>query len=641
MFLSKYKRDKTIIKILPLIISFNLLFTGVALASSKKTVSTLDVGEFADSTVLMQLEAYGIPGAVVSIVKDGEVILSRGYGYSGGENKKLSDEDTLYRIGSITKLFTWTAVMQLAEQGRLDLKEDINKYLKSFKIPERYRMHITLEHLMTHTAGFEDRLSNLFAGDRDKLVPFGDFLSKNIPERIYAPGEIIAYSNYGAALAGYIVEEVSGMKYEDYIVQNILGPLGMDRTNFEQSAIEASDDNIARGHIYENGSLKAYNDPPVHLIPAGAMSSTARDMAKFMIAHLQNGKYKDARILNESTAKEMHMQHYASDPRIAGICYGFIEWNRNNKRIIWHSGGSALFKSLMMLIPEENVGVFISYNSPDSDNARSEFRQAFLDRYYPVVDVNKKPLAGYKERAKVFEGIYMEGRTALTTSDKLMFAASRSRAATADKDGTIKFRDTKYIEVEPLVFKEVDGQGTLIFKQDGQGKITHAFQDFEPHEAYFKIKWYESMSFYMAVLSICMLIFLSFIIIWPFMQRRKEKESKGDAIKVSEAIAVKLLMAICILNILFPAGTIAAFTIEFISNPLVRVTGVVPILFKLSLFPPLVADILTVGAIVFALWSFKNRWWEVITRIHYTITVMASITFILWMDYWNILGFFK
>ncbi|NIP68221.1 MAG: serine hydrolase, partial [Planctomycetales bacterium] len=182
---------------------------------------------FLDELIGKKMEEYHIAGAAVSVVKDGKLFFAKGYGYADLENGiPVDPEQTVFRIGSVTKLFTWTAVMQLVEQGKLDLDADINTYL-DFRIPDTYPQPITLRHLLTHTAGFEDWFFEFLALGADDLVPPREWLVSHMPARVRPPGDSAGYSNYGTSLAGYIVARVSGQPYDQYIQEHILDPLGM------------------------------------------------------------------------------------------------------------------------------------------------------------------------------------------------------------------------------------------------------------------------------------------------------------------------------------------------------------------------------------------------------------------------------
>src|SRR5215467_8523970 len=196
-------------------------------------MTAADVESFLDGLVPLQLKQSDIAGATISVVKDGKVLFAKGYGYADVQKKQtVSPEETLFRPGSISKLFTWTAVMQLFEQGKLDLDRDVNEYL-DFKIPDAFGKPITLKNIMTHTPGFEEQIKDLFTTTPGS-PNLGEYLKTHIPARIYPPGTVPAYSNYATALAGYIVQRVSGHPFEDYVAENIFKPLNMKHSTFRQ-----------------------------------------------------------------------------------------------------------------------------------------------------------------------------------------------------------------------------------------------------------------------------------------------------------------------------------------------------------------------------------------------------------------------
>src|SRR5438105_11065507 len=192
-----------------------------------------DLEAFFDGLIPLQTQRDDIAGAVVCVVRDGQVLFAKGYGYQDAEHKTPVTPDTLFRPGSISKLFTWTAVMQLAEQRKLDLDRDVNTYL-DYKIPDAFGQPITLRNLMTHTPGFEETVKDLIQPDARRLTPLAAYMKNHIPARIFPPGTIPAYSNYGAGLAGYIVERVSGVAFDQYVKQAIFDPLKMPHSSFQQ-----------------------------------------------------------------------------------------------------------------------------------------------------------------------------------------------------------------------------------------------------------------------------------------------------------------------------------------------------------------------------------------------------------------------
>src|SRR5947209_13367583 len=288
-------------------------------------MTAVDVEAFLAGFMPMQLEREDIAGAVVCVVKDGKVLFTRGYGYSNVEKKTpVSPDSTLFRPGSISKLFTATAVMQLVQQGKLDLDRDVNDYL-DFKIPPAFSKPITLRNLLTHTPGFEETVKNLFIPENAPMVSLKEYLTGHIPKRIFPPGAVPAYSNYGVTLAGYIVERVSGREFNDYVTENMFKPLGMSHSTFAQPLPPDLKPLMSAG--YELGSDKPKGFENVQVAPAGALSITAADISHFMIAHLQDGKFENAQILSPEVARQMHSRQLGFHPELNGMALGFYEEN--------------------------------------------------------------------------------------------------------------------------------------------------------------------------------------------------------------------------------------------------------------------------------------------------------------------------
>ena len=235
-------------------------------------------------------------------------------------------------------------------------------YLPDFRVPDTFAEPITLSHLLTHTAGFATRYLDTEVRDASELGPLYEVVINDMPGRARSPGILTAYSNYGAALAGYLVEQTSGMPFYRFIDENIFQPLGMTHSSFWQPLPPGYNSRRATGYFYKDGVYQAGQFQYFQLVPASSMSATAADIAQFMIRHLQNGRYGNSRILKESTALEMHRQHSTNDPRLPGMTYGFQERALNGQRLLVHSGGTRYFSSLVALIPEQDVGLFVSYN---------------------------------------------------------------------------------------------------------------------------------------------------------------------------------------------------------------------------------------------------------------------------------------
>src|SRR5215217_4096044 len=459
---------------------------------------------FLDKELGSEMEKHHIAGVAVSVVKDGKLFFAKGYGDADLEKGiPVDPEQTVFRIGSVGKVFTWTAVMQLAEQGKLDLDEDINTYL-DFRIPDTYPQPITLKDLMTHTSGFEDRLRESVVSDADDLVPAHEWLVSHMPTQVSPPGKYAAYSNYNAMLAGYIVARVSGEPYDQYIQEHILNPLGMVHSTAQSPIPPNLRAHSSVGYTYEDGAFQAFPDYTAQpaAVPSGAHQASVTDMARFMIAHLQGGRYSDAniaeaRILSKSTMQQMHSTLYTPDPRLLGTAYGFFDFSDNGQRTLGHVGYSPPMHSLLLLLPDQNLGIFVVYNSEgggELTNQHLGFQRAFFDHYYPASAVKPiQPPADFAERAGRFEGSYQitggESGTSETTFEKVGGLFGMGTVEISDSgNGTLLFKNPwaewRFVVVAPLYFRQIDGPFHLLFQEDDQGRITHMFTDVTPMFAF-------------------------------------------------------------------------------------------------------------------------------------------------------------
>ena len=448
----------------------------VRAALSVHELTATDVETFLDGIVPLQLDREDVAGAIVAVVKDGKQLFTKGYGYADVKNKKrVVVEETLFRPGSVSKLFTWTAVMQLVEQGKLDLGKDVNEYL-DFKIPFAFGQPISLKNILTHTAGFEEQLKDLFTADK-RSPNLGNHLKTHIPNRIFAPGTTPAYSNYATMLAGYVVERVSGQPFNDYIQQNIFNPLGMTRSTFAQPLPPELTPLMSNG--YELASNEPKEFETVGAFPAGSLTSSATDMSKFMLAHLQEGRLGAAQILKPETTRLMHSRAFGLDPAANAMAYGFYEESRNGQRIIGHGGDTVYFHSDLHLLTDAGVGFFVSYNSVGRGqiSPRTILWDAFLNRYFPAPPVNLPTLDSAKQDAIAASGNYMTSRRSESLVKSIAIVGESTVAANVDD--TISVGDMldangkpkRWREVAPMTFQDINGQDSVMFKPDRNGRM--------------------------------------------------------------------------------------------------------------------------------------------------------------------------
>jgi len=455
-----------------------------------------DLVPFLDGIVPLQLERSDVAGASVLVMQNGEVLLEKGYGYADLKSKKPVDPaTTIFRLASISKLFTWVSVMQLAEQGKLDIDSDVNRYL-DFQIRPAFSRPITLRNLMTHTGGFEEEGRDIIVTNPKQIVSLRDFLVRNQPKRIFAPGTIPAYSNYGVGLAGYIVQRVSGQPFEQYVEQHIFAPLKMVQSTFYQPPP------ASLRRLPSEGYPTDTQKPPIGFeifnpAPAGGVSSTAADMGRFGQALLNGGELDGVRILKPETLAAMWTPQFRSSDQLPPIGMGFYQVWRNNLRWIGHEGDLVAFHSLFMLEPSQKLLLFISYNSAGGgERTRPEIIDMFSDRYFPE-QTRQSFVALPRKQLEDIEGVYQSTRREESGKLKLLSLLSQT-VATVDKEGVLYIEDIKDLRHHPVKWKpvgkdlwqEMDGQRRVFAIRDQGGQVVRLAYDFPGVQAQ-RVPWYE------------------------------------------------------------------------------------------------------------------------------------------------------
>lgn len=528
-------------------------------------MTATDVEAFLDGMVPMQLRREDVAGAVIVIVKDGNVLFSKGYGYADVKARvPVSPSGTLFRPGSISKTFTWTAIMQLAEQGKINLDHDVNEYL-DFQVPHTFGRPVTVRNLMTHTPGFEEVIKDLMVDRASDLPSLRAFIIAHQPKQIYPPGTIPAYSNYGADLAGYIVQHVSGMPFEEYIQANIFRPLGMSHATFVEPLPESLKPMMSNGYELASQDPKPFELVPPVPAPDGSLSVTGADMAPFMIAHLQDGKYGNVRILQAQTAEMMHARQFSLDPAVNGMCLGFYEESRNGQRIFGHGGDLNYMHSDMHLIPAQGLGFFISYNSAGRGelDLRTAIWTKFLDRYFPAVEPKTETVS---KSAESVSGKYLSSRRAQTTIMRSLWWGLAEESVSQNADGSIQVDGMKDFAGQPklwrslgnMQFRETNGGQLLVFKRDASGNLEMITED--PIEILQRVPWTENKTVLLTALCFAMLVYLLTLVLWPAAALIRRHYHRPLTLAPAESRArlwVKLGCAIDLLALVAFAGTMA------------------------------------------------------------------------------------
>ena len=424
------------------------------------------------------MEKEHLPGAVFVLVKDGKVVLAKGYGYADVERKtSVVPEQTIFRIGSITKVFTALAVMQLADRRKITLDEDVNKYLDQPKVEDKYGEPVRFRHLLTHTAGFDQIGTGRRAPSPKERKTLGEFLNGQLV-RVKPPGHVSCYDTYGITLAGHLVERISGLSYAEYMRRQIFTPLGMTR-----SAVEVSDalrPDLARGYGYRNGQYIPQNYEYFVTTPASSIDATALDMAQLMIAVLGDGSAGKGRFLSPATARQVKQPQFSNYKGFAGFAYGFWEDFRNGQRAIWHGGSMLGYLSLLYLVPDSNLGFFVAYNRDEDAGGgpaqlAETLKQKLMDQWFPGMrkEQVKTTLPIETER---FAGSYADNMYCHTCPDGQGWGWAAFPVKSAGQ-GKLEMRGRRWLAVAPTIFQREDSQDRIAFLEDKQGQITHMVSD--------------------------------------------------------------------------------------------------------------------------------------------------------------------
>ena len=490
--------------------------------SGEHQLTAEDVNAWLDGKLPDALKNGGIPGAVVSVVKDGQVVTTRGYGWadtgaSGGNPVAVDPQKSLFRVASVSKIPTSIAAMQLVEQGKVDLDADISAYL-DFEIERRFDEPLTLRHLLTHSAGFEEHGS---------LTPTTDleaYVKNDPPAQVFAPGTTPGYANYGMALAGYIVQRVSGQPFETYVREHVLEPAGMTSSTYEQPLPKEMADLLGPGYTSTGEEV------PFELMgdfPAGSLTVSAPDFAAFMNAQLS----RSPKLLRAETWEQMWSPGLGEDKlgnraKAGEMGLGYFDLSRHGRRIVEHSGDIHGWHSKFELYPEEKTGIFISYNgdgngSDSSSSLREDLAQGFADRYFPGETVKASGSKDSADRARQVAGSYMPSRTSWTTFLSAWMPALALTTIEHTGDGKLKVDETQLVEVEPWVWRQVDGRGAIA-AQVKDGKVVSLSQG----PALTLIPVTPVQQVLVPVFGVCLVLLLVATVAWPVGALRRRRALK-------------------------------------------------------------------------------------------------------------------
>ncbi len=597
-----------------------------------------DLNAWLDGYMHYAIATGDIAGAVVVVVKDGQVLARRGFGYADVARRKPVDPNrTLFRPGSVSKLFTWTAVMQLVEQGRLDLDADVNRYL-DFKIPPRDGKPITMRQIMTHTGGFEESGKYVMFYDPARLMPLGEYLRAKTPERIFAPGVTPAYSNYATALAGYVVERVSRRSFDDYVEEHIFAPLGMRNSTFRQPLPRRFAGMMSRG--YDRASDEPAKYEIVGPAPAGSLASTGADMARFMIAHLNDG----AGLLRPETARMMHDTSLTLLPPLNRMALGFFETNINGRRVIAHLGDTQAFHTSLHLFQAEKVGFYVSFNSLGKDGAAGGLRGAlftdFADRYFPGNEltgrVDAKTAA---EHARMMAGVWRNSRR----SESNFFAIAELLGQVTTGVGpkgelTVPLlkglgdAPRNWVEVAPFVWHDRNSHERLAAKVVDGKVVRWSIDGISPFMVFDRVPISKSSVWLLPALYVSLAVLALTFVLWPVTALVRRRYGAALAVEGRDRLAYRGVRAAAALILAVLIGW--AVLISVMSSDIDNFTSAVDPWLWLLQIAGLIAF---VGGLAVMLWNAwlvwkgKRRWtsklWSVVLVLAAAVILWIAIVF--------------
>jgi CubicO group peptidase (beta-lactamase class C family) len=603
-----------------------------------------DLEAFLDGLIPAQLQNRDIAGAVISVVKDGQVLLAKGYGYADFAAKKpVIAEKTLFRPGSISKVFTAIAVMQLVEQGKLDLDRDVNDYL-DFAIPKTYPEPVTLRGILTHTAGFEETLKNLFVPSVREMRPLRDYLVEAMPARIFAPGKVPSYSNYGLSLAGYIVERISGEAFDKYIAAHILTPLKMDHSSFAQPLPENLEENMSQGYLAAAEGSRKFEF--VTTAPAGSLSATATDMTRLMLALLGEGTLEGATILTPDSVRAMEIHQFELHPAVHAIGLILMEYSMNDQRIVGHGGDTVYFHSDMILMPEAHTGLFISYNSAGArpGGGRTEVIRAFLNRYFPE-PVTPAPAIDPKSAqadGRAVTGAYSWSRRADSTLLKVAAILGQA-SVTADQKGVLTIEGVQgprgglkqWREIGPMVYREVDGPNVIAFRVNADGVVTDLLPP-APIEMAQRVTGLASKKVLVPVVGASLGLLVLTFLLWPVAALVRKRYGHPLFTSGLDRALYVLSRVVCLLQIVFVALILLPLSltnknIGFIGD------GLNPWLATAHIFGwAALLGLVILGFAAIRFWRASGLgWWA---RIHASLLFVASAIFLFFAGWTHLLS---
>ena len=602
------------------------------------------VTKIVDDLVRAQMADNRIPGMSVAVVRNGRLVQAAGYGLSNIERGTSVDPaTTLFRVGSITKLFTYTAAMQLVEQGLLGLDDDVNGRLSGVQIAPKFGRPVTVNEIMHHRAGFgEGDLGYDFFGNPALTPTLRDFVRDHQLRRVTAPGTRTAYSNYGPTVLGLVIEQTTHQPYEAYLQDHILTPLGMTRTTLREPVAPGLPaplgrmraDDAARAAVGYSPVDGGYAPIPIEHIfpgasPAGSMFTTANDMACFMLAYLNGGSLGEARILKEETISQMWTRGYSDRKSTVDFAHGFFNTRVGGYDAYQHTGVMAGFTSNLTLIPQLELGIFVVGNSETGWGATSALPGQIVARAFPpgplTAPIPVVP-SDFGARANRFAGIYLTAARSPDRLETLTKLGVEARVTAGDGGLAIAMPgdSRRWIEIAPLTFQDAEGQDRIHFIAAGD-RIT-GFYTPMGHRSYERVDFTWTKAFFQGAMFVAAGLALTMIA--HLVLDRRRRASRALAWSGYVALAASL-GGLAFAGLFFRAMA----HLEAVGVRLAFVWPTAPLMQWVWSAWILAAATL---AMTLSLWPVWRGGWPRLRQVHHTALTLALLTVVALAWRWNL-----
>jgi CubicO group peptidase (beta-lactamase class C family) len=597
----------------------------------QENIDPEELENFLDKFIPENMERSHVPGLVIVVVQGDKVLVSKGYGYADLENEIPMTPRTALRAGSVSKSLTATAVIQLVEQGVLDLDSPVSDYITDLDLEDEFGPASTVSQLLNHTGGYADTLVYSHSPDYQHWEPLGDVLRADLPQRAFPPGLVSSYSDWNFSLLGYGIGSTKDKPYEAAIADLLLKPLGMENSTYFQPLPDEIYKNLAVGYgwNYERASYEIVPHDFVRMSPGVVLVTNGEDMGAYMRALLNGGSLNGNRILKEETLALLLERQSAAHPYSRGNTYAFTELTVSDRKVLYKDGNGIGFSSRVILMPDQDLGIFVSTNHRNLGEgmwvteaavmATRTLTTEILENFVPASNIeipDVQPLPDRADHIKQYVGHYQ--KAGISRSDFFKLEGLLDNVDVKNYgDGTLRIGSGTYVEVEPLVFQNIEYPTSfVIFVENQQGEVE--FLTYGGTGSYQKVPWHQSKNVQIVLLGIVTLVSLSMLIIWPLKRN-----------------GPWLAWVVSLLNLCFITGVGLLF-VPSITDLLIFFKSI-PVSVKVLFALPWIIGLLSLSLPVFLarMWKDGNvSWW---TKTHYLLALFSAILTVWLASFWNLM----